>query len=131
MADGSDFNGRPFLSSDHLKYLCFWPDGRINRQRICVRRSVLAVSFFIALVVGALWIVPGMAVLGVVILAAAYIFVAFAQIMLYIKRANGRDHTGWYILLTMIPLLGIIGSIELAFFSGTAGSNGYGADPTA
>ena len=23
MANGSDFNGRPFLSSDHLKYLCF------------------------------------------------------------------------------------------------------------
>lgn len=91
----------------------------------------MAVSFFIALVVGALWIVSGMAVLGVVILAAAYIFVAFAQIMLYIKRANGRDHTGWYILLTVIPLLGIIWSIELAFFSGTAGSNGYGADPRA
>ena len=51
--------------------------------------------------------------------------------MLYIKRTNGRGHTGWYILLTMIPFLSIIWSIELAFFSGTAGSNRYGADPRA
>ena len=75
MADGSDFNGRPFLSSDHLKYLCFWPDGRINSQRLWLGRSVLAVPFFIALVVGSLLtpLGPGIAVPGVLILAAAYI----------------------------------------------------------
>ena len=104
MANGSDFNGSPFLSSDHLKYLCFSPDRRINRQRFWVGGIVLAVPFIIALAAGSLLIVSGMAVLGVVILAAAYIFAGITQIMLYIKRTNGRGHTGWYILLTMIPL---------------------------
>ena len=60
---------------------------------------------------------------------AAIIAVTIAEIMLYIKRAHDRNHTGWYMLLTMIPLIGIIWAIELAFFKGTEGTNQYGEDP--
>ena len=91
----------------------------------------MTVALIIAVGIGFLLISTGsaLAVIGGIFLAAAYITTVIAQIMIPIKRAHDRDHTGWYILLTMIPLIGIIWSIELAFFSGTAGSNGYGADP--
>ena len=46
-----------------------------------------------------------------------------------LKRAADRDHSGWYILLTFIPLIGLIWQIELYFFAGTYGLNQYGADP--
>ena len=55
--------------------------------------------------------------------------VGIADVMLYIKRAHDRNHTGWYILLTMLPFIDIIWSIELLFIKGTDGTNQYGEDP--
>ena len=49
--------------------------------------------------------------------------------MLPIKRAHDRDHSGWYIMLTMIPIIGMIFSLDLYFLKGNDGTNKYGADP--
>jgi uncharacterized membrane protein YhaH (DUF805 family) len=46
-----------------------------------------------------------------------------------IKRCHDRDHSGWFLLLGLIPFLNIWVGIELAFLKGTDGNNKYGADP--
>ena len=92
---------------------------------------MIAAAILFGSLIGIGWTLeaPFLIVIGVLIYFAAIIGVSIADIMLYIKRAHDRNHTGWYILLTMIPFIGIIWSSELLFFKGTEGTNQYGEDP--
>jgi uncharacterized membrane protein YhaH (DUF805 family) len=46
------------------------------------------------------------------------------------KRWHDRDKSAWWILITLIPLIGPIWAlIENGFLSGTVGKNKYGDDP--
>ena len=128
MANGGDFNGISFLAVEHLKYLYMSPQGRINRQRIWLGALLLSLAV-IALFAAALILASigsFLTVIAIIIYIAALIFPNIAEIMLFIKRAHDRNHSGWYILLTMIPIVGIIWTIELLFFKGTEGANQYG-----
>ncbi len=131
MKNGSDFNGTSFLDVEHLKYLYMSPQGRINRQRIWIGGLLLGLSMIPVVILFLILAQIGsfLGTIGGLIYFAAIIGVSIADIMLYIKRAHDRNHTGWYILLTMIPFIGIIWSIELLFFKGTEGTNQYGEDP--
>ena len=46
-----------------------------------------------------------------------------------IKRCHDRNKTGWFLLVGLIPLVGIWLLIELWFLKGTDGTNQYGRDP--
>lgn len=46
-----------------------------------------------------------------------------------IKRCHDRDRTGWFLLVSLIPLVNIWLLIELWFIKGTDGANQYGPDP--
>ncbi|MDA0735082.1 MAG: DUF805 domain-containing protein [Chloroflexi bacterium] len=129
--NGSDFNGRGFLNTEHLKYLYLSPEGWINRQRIWLGGLLLAVAIIPINLLSLLFLTIGsfFIILAVLTYLAVLVISVIASIMLQIKRAHDRDHAGWYILLTMIPLIGIFFSIELHFFKGTDGPNQYGADP--
>ena len=131
MQNGSDFNGTSFLDVAHLKYLYMSSQGRINRQRIWIGALLLGLGMVPFVVLYAIFISNAsfLTLIFLLILIAAYIAAGIADIMLYIKRAHDRNHTGWYILLTIIPFIGIIWAIELAFFKGTEGTNQYGEDP--
>ncbi len=50
-------------------------------------------------------------------------------ILVTIKRAHDRNHSGWFILLCFIPILNLWPAIELGFLAGTNGPNQYGPDP--
>ena len=131
MQNGTDFNATSFLDVAHLKYLYMSPQGRINRQRIWIGSLLLGLALVPFLALCGIFISIGSVLTGlaVLLLIAVYIAAGIADVMLYIKRAHDRNHTGWYILLTMIPFIGIIWAIELAFFKGTEGTNQYGEDP--
>lgn len=47
----------------------------------------------------------------------------------FIKRCHDRDRSGWFLLLSLIPLLNLWVGIELGFMKGTNGDNKYGPDP--
>lgn len=48
------------------------------------------------------------------------------------KRCHDRDHSGWWLLLYLIPIIGPIWLlVELGFLRGTAGANRFGSDPVA
>jgi uncharacterized membrane protein YhaH (DUF805 family) len=47
-----------------------------------------------------------------------------------VKRCHDRDRSGWFLLISLIPIIGWIWlAIELGFLRGTIGSNRFGADP--
>ena len=46
-----------------------------------------------------------------------------------IKRCHDRNRTGWFLLVSLIPLIGIWVLIELWFLKGIDGANQYGPDP--
>lgn len=48
------------------------------------------------------------------------------------KRFQDRDKTGWWVLITFVPVIGPIWYwIECGCLPGTAGPNSYGPDPLA
>ena len=64
---------------------------------------------------------------GLLILNVSLIWISLA---LQIKRWHDLDKSGWWVLVGMIPLIGlIIVLIQAGCFRGTDGPNQYGADP--
>lgn len=52
------------------------------------------------------------------------------SIAVTVKRLHDRGRSGWFILISLIPLIGPIWLlIEAGFLRGTPGSNRFGADP--
>jgi uncharacterized membrane protein YhaH (DUF805 family) len=50
--------------------------------------------------------------------------------MVCIKRFHDRDKSGWFMLISFIPLLGPLWLlVELGLLRGTKGPNRFGADP--
>ena len=51
--------------------------------------------------------------------------------LVYIKRWHDRDKSGWWMLITLVPIIGSIWLlIELGFLAGTPGVNRFGPPPT-
>ena len=60
------------------------------------------------------------------------IFGVIVNVNLIVKRLHDRDHSGWFYLISLIPLIGGIWLlIELGFLPGTEGANRFGEDPLA
>lgn len=52
-----------------------------------------------------------------------------ANIMLIIQRCHDLNKSGWFYLVLVIPVIGIIFALYLLFAKGTEGPNQYGPDP--
>ena len=67
---------------------------------------------------------------------AIAIFVVYA-VALYmwlavnVKRCHDRGHSGWFVLLGLIPLVNIWYVVEVCFLPGQSGPNRFGPDPKA
>jgi uncharacterized membrane protein YhaH (DUF805 family) len=46
-----------------------------------------------------------------------------------VRRLHDTEKSGWWLLISLIPLIGAIWLIVLLATAGTAGENKYGADP--
>ena len=132
MKNGNDFNSVSFLDKEHLKYLYLSPQGRINRQRIWLGGLLLGLVWIPTVIAYVILSAIGsfLAIVGILLFISVGIGMAIAELMLFVKRAHDRNHSGWYILLTMIPLIGIIFQLELLFLKGNSDANDYGMDPT-
>jgi uncharacterized membrane protein YhaH (DUF805 family) len=51
------------------------------------------------------------------------------NIAMQVRRLHDLDRTGWWILIALIPIIGIIWLIVWYASKGTDGSNQYGPDP--
>jgi len=63
-------------------------------------------------------------------LIAIYVIEFWIGIALGVKRCHDRDKSGWFLLISFIPLIGAVWLlIELGFLDGTPGANRFGASP--
>ncbi|MGN6424154.1 MAG: DUF805 domain-containing protein [Asticcacaulis sp.] len=53
------------------------------------------------------------------------------SLSVYIRRLHDTDHSGWWLLLGFIPLIGGIVLLVWTIMKGTSGPNKYGPDPLA
>ena len=106
------------------KYLFLSFEGRINRQPfwICVL-VFLAVNIVVGIVD---MILGGTGVFsGIVSLVLIYPGIAVSA-----KRWHDRNKSAWWILISLVPIIGWIWAlIETGFLPGTPGENRFGADP--
>ena len=54
---------------------------------------------------------------------------AVGSVMLQIRRLHDLDKSGWFVLLSVIPVINVLFGLYLLFVKGTDGTNQYGYDP--
>lgn len=62
---------------------------------------------------------------------AATLGLILPSLALYVRRLHDTDHSGWWIFLGFVPLVGGIVLLIWTIMSGTRGPNKYGSDPKA
>lgn len=122
------------------------PVGRINRAKYWLAALIyIVVIGIVSAIMSLLWaVIPGDFVDGSYsvtgLKAVPYIIVGFASVAFLlwsgicvgIKRCHDRDRSGWFLLVSLIPIIGGLWlAIELYFLRGTFGPNSYGDDPLA
>ena len=109
-----------------LSDIFFSFEGRINRAKywgysFLLTFGVLIIAlggYFMAGDIG-LWSSYGIAIL----------FLVWPALALGIKRCHDRNRSGWFMLVSLIPIVSIWYLIEVGFLKGTDGPNDYGEDP--
>tara|TARA_R110002110_G_scaffold65206_1_gene179866 strand:+ start:14626 stop:14991 length:366 start_codon:yes stop_codon:yes gene_type:complete len=115
--------------SDLLNIL-FSPKGRLNQKGyitgvlVCIVVQVgfmFAVSF---LSPGGDSVGPGflISLLGIIL----FCLIFWAGIVMAIKRFRDIDKSGWFCLLLLIPLIGLVVFVALLFIPGTPDKNKFG-----
>jgi uncharacterized membrane protein YhaH (DUF805 family) len=117
-----------------MNNLLFSFDGRINRARFWTGVAVLVAIYIVLLVlnlVAALIFGEGVVTLLVGIVSiAAYLAMIWPSIALGVKRFHDRNKSGWWVLISLVPIIGGIWYlVECGFLEGTRGPNQFGPDP--
>jgi uncharacterized membrane protein YhaH (DUF805 family) len=64
-----------------------------------------------------------------VALVPIYVVLVWSALAVNGKRCHDLDSSAWLVLVALIPILGLIVTIQLWFVPGTDGPNRYGPDP--
>ena len=72
-------------------------------------------------------VIPFLAILVLVFAVAMFI----PTITVSIRRLHDKNRSGWWLLLSFIPLIGILVLLFWFVTAGTDGPNAFGADPLA
>jgi uncharacterized membrane protein YhaH (DUF805 family) len=111
-------------------YLFTTFDGRINRQPFWAGTIVLLIVNLVGQ--GLIQLLFGEGLIGVLLSLVLAIAVTYASFAVLIKRCHDRGKSGWWSLLALIPLIGLIWVvIDLGILEGSKGPNQYGPDPLA
>ncbi|MBS9781302.1 MAG: DUF805 domain-containing protein [Gammaproteobacteria bacterium] len=108
--------------------------GRIGRLQY------LAYSVLISLVTLPIWVLgvaiiptfnisPDSALVPIIIFVSLLPWIFYWSFIYPIRRLHDLGHTGWLILINLVPLVNIIFSLYLIFAPGEKTSNEYGAMP--
>ncbi len=103
-------------------------DGRIGRQSYWLRGLLFWSFNILAAILFAVAGDAGSATIPLVLLASvAYIACFFGSLATTVRRLHDRGRSGWFMLIALIPLVGIWLIIEVGFLSGEPGENLYGS----
>ena len=111
-----------------LTSLYFSSNGRIPRKIYWLASLPLLALYIVAEL-----LMEGQASLGSAVLALSVVLVLMVpSFMLAIKRFHDRGKSGWFVLISFIPVIGPIWLlVELGFLRGSEGENRFGPDPLA
>jgi uncharacterized membrane protein YhaH (DUF805 family) len=114
------------------KQILFSFKGRIRRSNYWIYSIGITVAAFVAMfVLGAvLGFVGGNESILNIFALVLYIPLIWCSLAIQVKRWHDRNKSGWWVLITLIPLIGAIWAlIENGFLEGTPGPNDYGPSP--
>jgi uncharacterized membrane protein YhaH (DUF805 family) len=75
---------------------------------------------------------PAMASGAVALISIVALIFIWPALAIYTKRWHDRDKSGWWTLISLVPVIGSIWMlVECGFLRGTEGPNRFGADPLA
>jgi len=101
-------------------------DGRINRSDFWLK-GILPI-FVVLLLITAI----DSFITGGVIALLAQIVAIYPSVAIGVKRFHDRNKSGWWVLITLIPIIGSIWYlVECGILKGTEGPNDFGTDPLA
>ncbi len=103
----AQFNGRARREE-------FWHFVLFNAIAYIVMGMLMVVSFSFAILIG-----------------LYYLAVFIPMLALSVRRMHDVGKSGWYILVSAIPLVGVIWYLVLLCTAGEEGTNEYGPDPKA
>ena len=111
-----------------LASLYFSSNGRISRKMYWLASLPLVALYIVAEL-----LIKGPSSLGDAVLALIVVLaLSVPSFVLAIKRCHDRDKSGWFVLISFIPVIGPIWLlVELGFLRGSAGENRFGPDPLA
>ncbi|MCH7865584.1 MAG: DUF805 domain-containing protein [Proteobacteria bacterium] len=76
------------------------------------------------------WSILEMAVSALAIAVA--VLQLWISLAISVKRYHDRDRKGWWLLIALIPIIGVLWIfVVLGFLKGTEGANRFGSDPLA
>lgn len=106
--------------------------GRANRKQfwLWLMLPAVVVSIILAMIDSAMGTLDAESGMGLLSGIWALI-ILIPSIFVYIKRFHDRDKSGWWVLITLIPIIGALWLIiELGFLKGTPGPNRFGPPVT-
>ena len=110
--------------------------GRIGRMRYLVYGMGIMMLFSMVAGVLAAVMIPasgaggeGVGIVGMAFLALIYAGVLVVAVMFGKRRLNDLNRSGWWYLLTFVPVANIGLAIYILFFPGTDGPNNFGPAP--
>jgi uncharacterized membrane protein YhaH (DUF805 family) len=114
--------------------LLFSFDGRINRSRFWTGVAVLVAIYIVLLVLnliaGLMFGESVVTLLVGIVSIAVYLAMIWPSIALGVKRFHDRNKSGWWVLISLVPIIGGIWYlVECGFLEGTRGPNQFGPDP--
>lgn len=117
---------RPY-GEDSLKdkFLSF--QGRLNRKPYIIRGIIIGVIS--SLLSAILESSAGDSAIFAIIAIVAAVLIIWVSFSLGVRRWHDLNHSGWWMLLALIPVVNICATIYLIFARGTKGPNDYGDDP--
>jgi uncharacterized membrane protein YhaH (DUF805 family) len=119
------------ISSGFSNYVGF--SGRASRSEYWFFMLFIYLSLFVVAFVGGLINgLTGMQSNGAAIIPGLYaLALILPHLTVTVRRLHDTDRTGWWILISLVPLIGVILLLVWFCTKGTDGPNSYGPDPLA
>ena len=64
------------------------------------------------------------------LISGIYVLATFLpSLAVLVRRLHDRDHTGWWVLVLLVPVIGFVVMLVFTVLDGMRGPNRHGADP--
>ena len=108
-----------------FKNIFFSIKGRLSASVFVVAMVLFSLLFAFPVVVWLCEILPQP--VKIIVIAVYHLTLGWCLLAVCVKRLHDRDHTGWLVLLILVPVVNIFFLLYLALWRGTPVTNEFGA----